>query len=47
MKDWWVDSNVVAVDSTDKATEGKHYYRSNRLDKQSFEALVRFRILKF
>ena len=25
MKDWWVDSNVVAVCSADKAVEEKHY----------------------
>ena len=46
MKDWWVDSNVVAVGSADKAAEGKHYCRSTCLHKQSFEALVRFRIMK-
>ena len=28
MEDWWVDSNVVAVSSADKASEGKHYFRS-------------------
>ena len=28
MKDWWVDSNVVAVGCADKAAEGKHYCRS-------------------
>ena len=39
MKDWWVDSNVVAVGSADKAAEGKHYSRSTWLHKQSFEAL--------
>ena len=47
MKDWWVDSNVVvAVGSADKAAEGKHYFHSIRLHKQSFEALVHFRIMK-
>ena len=28
MKDWWVDINVVAVSSADKAAEGKRYSRS-------------------
>ena len=46
MKVSWVDSNVVAVDSADKATEGKHYCRSTWLHKQSSEALVRSRIMK-
>ena len=46
MKDWWVGSNVVAVGSAEKAAEGKHYCRSTRLHKQSFEALVCFRIIK-
>ena len=41
-----VGSNVVAVGSADKAAEGKHYCRSTRLHKQSFEALVCFRIIK-
>ena len=42
-----MDSNVVvAVGSADKAAEGKHYFRSTRLHKQSFEALVHFRIMK-
>ena len=46
MKDWWVDSNVVAVGSLDNAAEGKHYCRSTRVHKQSFKAFVRFRITK-
>ena len=46
MKDCRVDSNVVAVGSADKAAEGKNYCRSIRLHKQSFEALVHFRIIK-
>ena len=40
MKDWWVDSSVVAVGSVDKAAEGKHYCRSTRVHKQSFKALL-------
>ena len=46
MKDWSVDSNIVAVGSAEKAAEGKHYCRWTRFHKQSFEALVRFRIVK-
>ena len=41
-----MDSNVVAVGSADKAAEGKYYCSSTRLHKQSFEALVCFRIMK-
>ena len=46
MKNWWVDTNVVAVGSADKAAEGKHYCHSTRLYKPYFEALVRFRIME-
>ena len=45
-KDWWVDAGVVAEGSVDQASEGRHYYRSIRLHKQSFEALLRYRIVK-
>ena len=41
-----MDSNVVVVGSSDKAAEGKHYCLLTQLHKQSFEALVRFRIMK-
>ena len=41
-----MDSIVVAVSSADKAAEEKHYCRSTRIHKQSFEALVRFRMMK-
>ena len=46
MKDWWLESNVVAALSADKAAEGKHYCCSTRLHKQSLEAIVHFRIMK-
>ena len=46
MKNWWVDTNVVAVGSVDKAAEGKHYCHSTRLYKPYFEAFVRFRIME-
>ena len=46
LKEWWIDSEAVQPGSADKADEGRHYFRSIRLHKQSFEALVRFRIDK-
>ena len=46
MKDWWLDSNVADVGCADKAAEGEHYCRSTQIHKQSFEALVHFRIMK-
>ena len=42
LKEWWIDSEAVQPGSADKADEGRHYFRSIRLHKQSFEALVRF-----
>ena len=47
MKDWWVCSNVVAVESADRAAQGKHYCDSPQLYKLYFEALLRFRIMEF
>ena len=38
-----MDSNIFAVGSADK---GKHYCRLTRLHKQSFEALIRFKIIE-
>ena len=46
LKEWWIDSEAIQPGSADKADEGKHYFRSIRLHKQSFESLARFRIEK-
>ena len=46
LKEWWIDSEAIQPGSADKADEGKHYFRSVRLHKQSFEAIVRYRIEK-
>ena len=43
LRDWWIDAGIIAG-SVDKAIEGRHYHRSVRLHKQSFEALLHFRI---
>ena len=45
-KDWWVDAGAIAEGSVAQAIEGRHYYRSVRLHKQSFEALIRYRMRK-
>lgn len=42
--DWWVDAGAIAEKSAPQAHEGRHYARSLRLHKQSFEALLRHRI---
>ena len=43
-KDWWVDAGAIAESSVAQAIEGRHYYRSVCLHKQSFEALIRYRM---
>ena len=40
---WWVDAGVIAAGSADQAFEGRHYYRSMRLHKECFDALVQHR----
>ena len=42
-KAWWIDAGVIASGSADKAAEGKHYYRSMQLHKETFNALIQFR----
>ena len=44
LKDWWVKSKVIAESSVDKALEGRHYSKGTRIHKQSFEAILRFKI---
>ena len=46
LKEWWIDSEAIQPGSANKADEGRHYFRSVRIQKQSFEALIRYRILK-
>ena len=46
LKEWWIDSEAIQPGSADKADEGKHYFRSVNMQKQSFEALLRYRILR-
>lgn len=43
-REWWVDAGAIAEGSSIQAIEGRHYFRTIRLHKQSFEALLRFRI---
>ena len=44
LKDWFTDAGVIASGSVDQALEGRHYFRSMRLHKECFDALVQFRI---
>ena len=41
-KSWFVGSGVIAKGSADQAIEGRHYYRSMRILKESFNALVQY-----
>ena len=45
-KAWRVDAETIAPGSADQAFEGLHYYRSMRLHKECFDAMVQFRIDK-
>lgn len=45
-RDWWVEAGAIAEGSSVQAVEGRHYFRAIRLHKQSFEALVRYRLKK-
>ena len=47
LKDWWIDADAIAMGSADQCAEGRHYSRSIRLHKQSYEALMRYRIEEF
>ena len=44
-QDWFVDSGTFAAGSAgvSQAFEGRHYYRSMRLHKEGFDALVQSR----
>ena len=42
-KSWWIDAGDIVSGSADKAAEGHHYYRSMRLHKETFNALIKFR----
>ena len=44
MQDWWSDANAIAEGSVDQAIEGRNYDRGIRLHKQTFCALVRWRL---
>ena len=44
-RQWFVNAGVIAGGSVDMAVEGRHYYRSTRLMKESFNAFVYFRIM--
>ena len=43
-RDWWVDAGAIAEGSSVQAVEGHHYFSAIGLHKQSFEALLRYRI---
>ena len=41
-KSWFIESGVIANGSADQEIEGRHYYRSIRILKESFNALVQY-----
>ena len=41
---WCTNSGIIATGSSDSAIEGKHYYRSMRIHKEMFCALVQNRV---
>ena len=41
---WCANSSIIATGSSDSAIEGRHYYRSMRIHKGMFCALVRYRV---
>ena len=45
-KSWFIDSGVMPKGSADQTIEGKHYYRSMRILKESFNALVQYSFKK-
>ena len=45
-KIWFIDSGVIAKGSIDQAIEGRHYYWSMRILKESFNALVQYSFKK-
>ena len=44
LQDWFVDSGTIAAGSVSQPFEGRHYYRSIRLRKEGFHALVQRRV---
>ena len=40
LKSWFIDSGGIAKGTPDQAIEGRHCYRSMRILKESFNALV-------
>ena len=46
LQDWWVDASAIAEGSVTQAIEGRHCARGIRLHKQSFCALMRWKILQ-
>ena len=43
-RQWCVDAGIIASGSSDQAFEGRHYYRSMRIHKECFDALVQFKV---
>ena len=43
-KDWLVDAGTIAQGSSSQAFEGRHYFRSMRIHKEAFDALVQHRV---
>ena len=43
-KDWFVDAGTIAQGSSSQLFEGSHYFRSMRIHKEAFDALVQHRV---
>ena len=44
LQDWLADLRTIAIGSASQPFEGRHYYRSMRLHKERFDALVQRRV---
>ena len=44
LQDWFVDSGTITAGSISQASEGRYYYRSIRLHKEGFCALVQRKV---
>ena len=43
IKEWCVDANTIAKGTSDSAFEGLHYFRSMKIHKELFDALIQYR----
>ena len=43
-KNWFVDSEILAPESAEQALDRRHYFRSMRLHKEAFAAIVQTKV---